>query len=209
MTRIGWWVMAILALAIALYGLRLAIVGERAFVEVLAASFRARPWGIFFHAFLSAIALGLGPLQFQRRILVRHRALHRKLGKIYLFCAFFGGGVAGLYMSAFSFGGWITHAGFGFLALLTGSTSLIAYLKIKARDIAAHRSWMIRNFALIFAAVTLRLWLPLLIHLFGAFPPAYQTVSWLCWVPNLIWAEWFVARTWSRGVPAYVGAGPS
>jgi HlyD family secretion protein len=29
-----------------------------------------------------------------------------------------------------------------------------------ARDIAAHRRWMVRNFALTFAAVTLRLWLP-------------------------------------------------
>jgi len=51
------------------------------------------------------------------------------------------------------------------------------------------------GFALIFAAVTLRLLRPLLVIAHGgAFEPAYRWVSWLCWVPNLLWAEWLVRR---------------
>jgi hypothetical protein len=115
---------------------------------------------------------------------------------VYVVCAFLGGGVSGLYVAAYSHGGWITHMGFGFLAVCTGTTTALAYLRIKARDIAAHREWMIRSFALLFAAVTLRLWLPVLLALHGgAFTPAYQWVSWLCWVPNLLFAEWYIARS--------------
>ena len=45
-------------------------------------------------------------------------------------------------------------------------------------------------FALIFAAVMLRIELPLLIIWFqGDFTPAYRIVAWLCWVPNLLWAD--------------------
>lgn len=43
------------------------------------------------------------------------------------------------------------------LALAWLYTGLRAYLAIRARDIAAHRCWMVRNFALAFASVTLRL----------------------------------------------------
>jgi hypothetical protein len=61
-------------------------------------------------------------------------------------------------------------------------------------DIAAHRVWVLRSYALIFAAVTLRLELPLLAVAFGDFLPAYRTVAWLCWVPNLLWTEWYRRR---------------
>ncbi len=64
---------------------------------------------------------------------------------------------------------------------------------------------MIRSYALIFAAVMLRILLPLLIigHN-GNFEPAYRWVSWLCWVPNAIWAEWYIHR--SRGTVAGIVA---
>jgi hypothetical protein len=34
----------------------------------------------------------------------------------------------------------------------------VGYQKIRGGDIVAHREWMLRSYALIFAAVTLRLW---------------------------------------------------
>lgn len=192
----AWWLMLILATLIALYGLAYFVLGERMFVGELADSFRARPWGIYPHVFFAAIALATGPLQFHRGLLARRRALHRNLGKVYVASALVGGGVSGLYMAAYSFGGWVTHLGFGALAALTLVTTACAYLKIRAREVAAHREWMIRSFALIFAAVTLRLWLPLLIIAHeGAFAPAYLWVSWLAWVPNLALAEWHIRRS--------------
>ena len=51
---------------------------------------------------------------------------------------------------------------------------------------------MIRSYALTYAAVTLRIYLPL--SLMAALPmqAAYPAIAWLCWVPNLLVAEWYV-----------------
>jgi hypothetical protein len=54
---------------------------------------------------------------------------------------------------------------------------------------------MLRNYSLTFAAVTLRIYLPLaaaIMHL--SFIPSYRVISWLCWVPNLVVAEALVRR---------------
>jgi dolichyl-phosphate-mannose--protein O-mannosyl transferase len=48
---------------------------------------------------------------------------------------------------------------------------------------------MIYSYAACFAAVTLRIWLPLLIMIFGDFIIAYTIVAWMCWIPNLIVAR--------------------
>ena len=179
------------ALAIALYALAYLIRREQMFPPPLVASFRARPWGIYPHALFGSIALALGSVQFWRNFPYSHPALHRTLGKIYV-VAVMGTGLAGLYMSFFSYGGAVTHAGFGLLALSVLTTTVIAYVQIRRRKVAVHREWMLRSFALIFAAVTLRIELPLLIVGFHAFAPAYSIVSWLCWVPNLAIAEAYV-----------------
>jgi len=57
---------------------------------------------------------------------------------------------------------------------------------------------MVRNFALTFAAVTLRLWLPASIASGVPFELAYPAVAWLCWVPNLLAAELLLRQTRSR-----------
>ena len=76
------------------------------------------------------------------------------------------------------------------------TTTLVAYARIRQRRVAEHREAMIFSFSCIFAAVTLRVELPLLVLAFqGDFPPAYAIVSWLCWVPNLAWASWYVTRS--------------
>src|ERR1700740_1260422 len=187
-------VMSFLALAIALYALSYLYREERAFPPDLAASFRARPWGIYSHALFGAIALALGSVQFWRGLPYSHPAFHRTLGTVYVVAAL-GTGAAGLYMSFFAFGGGVTQLGFGLLALSVLSTTAIAYRRIRRRDIARHREWMLRSYALIFAAVTLRIELPILIGMFHGFAPAYAVVAWLCWLPNLVLAEIYVTAT--------------
>jgi uncharacterized membrane protein len=203
----GERVVLVLALLVAVYGVTLAFVGDEMYPQILAESFRMRPLAIFVHALGAALALGIGPFQLDRRPLAMgRRQLHRNLGKVYVVAALIGN-VSGLYMSVYSHGGLVTHVSFGLLALLTFSTTLMAYVEIRRRRVIAHREWMIRSYALLFAAVTLRFELPFLVVLYpGAFTPAYQIVSWLCWVPNLAWAEWYVRRTHGRNVPAFIGA---
>jgi hypothetical protein len=191
----SWWLVAFLAFAVAGYALSFYVRRSAAFPPDLFDSFTARPWGIYSHVLFGSLALILGPFQFRRTLLVRNRPLHRRMGLIYVVSATMTG-LVGLYMSAYSFGGMNTHLGFGVLGALTAFTTLKAYTRIRALDVRAHREWMIRSFALIFGAVTLRIELPLLIVAYqGAFPPAYAIVSWLSWVPNLIWAEWYIRHS--------------
>lgn len=172
--------------AIAVYGfLPLGIVVH----PDMRATYEAHGIGIYAHVFASAVALTVGPFQFSTTLRARHPALHRWSGRLYLGVAVLVGGFAGLYMAAHAYGGLAARLGFGCLALGWLYTGLRAYLAIRARDITAHRRWMVRNFALTFAAVTLRLWLPASVASGVAFDLAYPAIAWLCWVPNLLIAE--------------------
>ena len=91
---------------------------------------------------------------------------------------------------------------FALLALAWLASGLLAYVAARQRDFAAHRRWMIRNFALSFAAITLRLYLPP-VFVFGLpFAPAYALIAWLCWVPNLLFAQWWILAERRAPVPA-------
>jgi hypothetical protein len=91
--------------------------------------------------------------------------------------------------------GWVTHVGFGLLALLWLFTTARGYISIRSHDEARHRAWMIRSYSLTLAAVTLRIYLPISLALGVPFASAYQVISWACWVPNIILAEWIVRHT--------------
>ncbi|HEX6588652.1 MAG TPA: DUF2306 domain-containing protein [Longimicrobiales bacterium] len=200
-TGTGWWLVVAGATLVFLYGLAYVVVGDRMYPPNLAGSFRARPWGIYPHAFFGALAVILGPFQFRRDLLVRRRALHRALGRTYVACALLAG-AAGFYMAFHSYGGLDTHLGFGGLAIATLVTTAQAFRSVRARRFVEHREWMIRSYALIFAAVTLRLQMPLLIVLTGgSFDATYAIVAWSCWLPNLVWAEWWIRRSTVRERP--------
>ncbi len=108
------------------------------------------------------------------------------------------GGAAAFRLATVSQGGLPAHVGFGLLAVLWLLATGQAYRYIRAGDQDSHRRWMIRSYALTFAAVTLRIYLPLSQVVGIPFEPAYQTISWLCWVPNLIIAEWLMLRRYVK-----------
>jgi hypothetical protein len=86
-------------------------------------------------------------------------------------------------------------AGFLCLGLLWLGTTLKAYQTIRRGEVQAHQQWMIYSYAACFAAVTLRIWLPLLIIAHqGEFIPAYRIVAWLSWLPNVLLAWYINAR---------------
>lgn len=190
----GWWLMLALAGGIAMYGLRFTIVGIEAFGPDLFASFSQRPWAIYAHVTFGPIALLAGALNFRHAIRRAHPLLHRRIGLVYVIAAFATGLVGG-FLALFAQGGLNTKLGFGGLALATLTTVTIAYREARARDFLAHRRWMIRSYAMILAAVTLRIELPLLANALQGFLPAYNVIAWSCWVPNLLVAEWIARRT--------------
>jgi len=158
-------------------------------------NFRAHPIGIYAHVFGAAVAMALGPFQFSTRFRAKYLDVHRWFGRLYLGVGVLIGGVAGLYMAHFAFGGLTAKLGFGGLALAWLYTGVQAYRAIRAGDVATHRRWMVRNFALTFAAVMLRIYLPLSFTIPVDFKSAYAIIAWLCWVPNLIVAEYFFNRS--------------
>jgi uncharacterized membrane protein len=150
------------------------------------------------HAVAASVALLLGPLQFLDTLRADRPRLHRALGYLYLIPGVTVGGIAGFLLARHSFGGLVSHLGFGLLAVLWLFTGTMAVLAAKARRFAAHRTWMVRNFALTLAAVTLRLYLPLGFLSGSRFEDFYPAVAWLCWVPNLLVAEWVTLRPLSH-----------
>jgi len=192
-----WWVVAFLAVLVAGYSLRYVVVGERAYVPELAASFNARPVAIAVHAFFGPLALLLGLVQLLPAMRRPKRwSAHRIVGRTYAVSAV-ALAAAGLYMAPYSAGGVIAHVGFGLLAAGVLVTTAQGYRSARRHDFTRHREWMLRSYALIFGAVTLRIWLPLLLVAYrGDFLPAYRWVAWLSWVPNILWAEWIIRRGW-------------
>ncbi|MCU6340152.1 DUF2306 domain-containing protein, partial [Enterobacter quasiroggenkampii] len=77
---------------------------------------------------------------------------------------------------------------------------------VVARDLAGHGRWMIRNYALTCAAITLRLYMPLAAIFLGFADPndTFAVIAWLCWVPNLLIAESLIARRPSVSSKTYV-----
>lgn len=144
------------------------------------------------HALAAGLALAVMPFQFWRGLRDRRRDLHRLTGRTYVL-AVLAGGVSGLYMSFFAKTGAVAGAGFFFLALAWLSTTALALQAARAGDIDSHRRWMIRSAALTFAAVTLRLYLPLTMLAGLPFDGSYTAIAWACWIPNLLAVE-----LWSR-----------
>jgi uncharacterized membrane protein len=150
------------------------------------------------HIVASMLAILIGPFQFLPKFRKgRLLKVHRWLGRAYLLSVLFGG-ISGLYMAQFGYGGLITKLGFATLALLWLYSGYMAYKQIRNKEIEAHRQWMIRNYALTLAGTLLRVWIPISIVGMGIeFVMAYRAIAWLCWVPNLLVAEWIIRR--SRG----------
>jgi uncharacterized membrane protein len=190
----GWLAMMILALLIALVSLRYFILSPEVAAEpLLAKRFAEYIAPLLFHAGGGIIALSLGPWGFWGAFRNKHLRLHRWMGRIYLLSVLVGS-IAGLYMAATAFGGLPTRIGFGMLGALWLTTGAMAYLRVRQGNVQIHRQWMIRNYALTFSAVMLRVWLPLFFALGYEFPEAYTTVAWVCWVPNLLVAELIISN---------------
>lgn len=182
----------LLAIGTALYALvayGLFPLGALVHPDMLTA-FQTHVVGVYTHVFASLWALALGPFQFLPAIRQRRPMLHRWTGRIYLIAVLVGG-LSGLYLAQFSFGGMISHTGFTLLALVWLVSGVMAYRAIRRRDFTDHRRWMVRNYALTFAAVTLRLYLGVFLAAGVAFETFYPWLAWLCWIPNLLIAEWY------------------
>ncbi len=121
---------------------------------------------------------------------------HRFLGYVYVMGILFFAAPGGLVMSLFiQRGPWVLTS-FLLQASLWFVFTALAFNRIRKKDIAGHRRWMIRSYALTFAAVTLRLYVLISsFHYSLNVPEAYATIAWLSCVPNLLIAELVIHQT--------------
>ncbi len=155
----------------------------------------------FVHVFTSVWTLIAGFTQFFPFILRKYKALHRFMGKIYVFDVLFVAGPAGLVMSLYANGGIMGRLAFILLSILWLFTTYMAWERVRKKDFIAHKQWMVRSYALTLSAVTLRAWKWLFFvgaeTLFSVeLPPrtVYIWVAWLGWVLNLAFAEYLISR---------------
>lgn len=150
-------------------------------------------WNIAFytHIILGGLALLLGWTQFNSNIRNRYLILHKRIGKIYIVTVILSS-ISGIYIGIFATGGLLSSLGFLSLGIIWLTTTIKAYASIRSGLIKKHQTLMVYSYAACFAAVTLRIWLPLLIVIFGNFMTAYIIVAWLCWIPNLLVAHYFI-----------------
>lgn len=198
MTRLPAAAIAVLSISVALVSWRFLALGLDAAFAGMGPHLALRPWAFLAHVVAAPVALGLGALQLLPRLRARRPDLHRWFGRVYVLACVLGA-VAGLWLAFGAIGGPLAGAGFGLLAILWLACTLAGARHARRGETARHRRWMIRSFALAFAAVTLRLQLPLLLATGMDYPEASVILAWSCWLPNIALAEWLLAR---RPAPA-------
>lgn len=196
---IFWSASALMSASVALFSYRYLLQAGPIPPEILENLFR-NPW-LGVHVAGAATALLIGPVQFLPALRARLRWLHRSIGRIYVAACLIGG-AAGFVLALGASTGPVSTAGFGGLAILWMATTSLAWRAAMQRRFIDHRAWMIRSFALTFAAVTLRLYLPILLLLPVAFDDGYRAISFLCWVPNLLLAEMYLRARRVHETPA-------
>jgi hypothetical protein len=168
-------------------------------------------WALVVHVPCAATAMLLGALQFVPRIRARRR-VHRTIGRFFL-----GFGTVAFVLTAIPLAlttpnGNITRFGVLIPALAWPVVAVVAWRAIRARDVARHREWMIRLYAITFFAITARMVTPLLLlvqvpvmsswydgDVQAAVSASIPYGQWLGWIVNLAIAELIIRRTRRAG----------
>ena len=204
---VGWTVAGLFCLQVGLSSLAYLMPGFSGPPFVMHNPF-AYPW-LMLHAGFGAVALLIGLVQLLPGLRARWRPAHRWLGRVYIVSALVSG-FAGLFIAVGATAGPVATAGFASAAMISMMCAAQAWRMAATRRFDAHREWVIRSYALIFGAVTLRIWLPLSQIAHFDFMDSYRVISFLGWVPNLIVAELYLALGRPAASPpvAAVGAVP-
>ncbi|MDP9791778.1 hypothetical protein J2S43_000290 [Catenuloplanes nepalensis] len=147
------------------------------------------------HALPAGMALVIGPFQFVTRL--RFPRAHRIAGRVYLISVLVAA-LAGTYSAVVSPSGLSLQTAFFMLIAAWIYTGVMAYRTIRRGEVQLHRIWMIRNYALTFAAVMLRLYqlmlLPFMDVMEWEYSQIYAASAWASLFGNAIIAEYFIIQ---------------
>jgi uncharacterized membrane protein len=113
-----------------------------------------RGW-LFFHGIAAAVALLIGPFQFSARLRRTHLAVHRLLGRTYAVAVAIAAPL-GFYIG-YAFEPWPFNFTIELLGVLWFACTAIAVLAARSHQVAVHRQWAARSYALAFTFVTARM----------------------------------------------------
>jgi len=189
MKKLAWVIFGVLAVVVSFYPFTYYLADEPValLLSKSAELLSSNIYNIFFymHITFGGIALLIGWLQFSKKLRRKYINLHRWIGKIYVGAVLLSG-PGGFYIAFHATGGLSPILGFSIGAVLWIVLTILGYTTIRKGKVEAHKKWMMYSYAGTFGAVTLRIWLPILILIFGNFMEAYRVVAWLSWVPNMI-----------------------
>lgn len=159
------------------------------------------PAPVVVHVLAAALYALVGAFQFPARIRRRHRAWHRRAGRVLVVAGMLVAG-SGLWMTIFYAGApggpllWTVR-------LVVGSAMaaslVLGFTAIRRRDIAAHRAWMIRAYALGLGAGTQIFTQGFGEAIFGTGDLSTGMSISAGWAVNAVVAEWVVRRPEAQG----------
>ena len=144
------------------------------------------------HIVLAVVALLAGALNLVGRLRRRHINIHRYLGRTYVLSILLNY-FPSIYLSCFATGGVAGALGFFALNFVWIGTTYKAYRSARNREIAEHRRWMIRSYAVTLANLQLYVWKTVLSKIAGLdYESAYIAAVWSCWIGGLLVAEMLI-----------------
>ena len=190
--KILWLIMTVLALGVAGYALtNVAVPDLRS--NFASNMFETTPVAAYGHLFFGFLAMAIGPFQFLEGFRAKRINLHRWMGRFYVLSVLLSA-VAGFALALNAYGGLVAKVGFALMAIIWFWSVSMAYTSIRAKNVAEHRRWMIRSYALTLSGVTLRIYLGLAFAAGMKFSEFYPVLAWISWVPNLLIVEWFMLQ---------------
>jgi uncharacterized membrane protein len=161
------------------------------------------PAPVMVHIVASAVYLLLGVGQFLPALRRRRPHAHRVAGRVVLVAGVLVAGSA-LWMTLF----YAAKAGTGpilYIARIAFGLGMLVFLilglmSIRARDVAAHRAWMIRAYAVGLAAGTQAFTEGAAVAIFGSGVLPADLGKLAGWVINLAIAEWVIRRMRRHGL---------
>lgn len=156
----------------------------------------ASPVPLVLHVVAAVMYVIAGAFQFPARIRRAHRTWHRRTGRVLAGAGLVVAG-SGLWMTLFYPGApggdllWTVRLVVG---SATAASIVLGFTAIRRRDIAAHRAWMIRAYALAVAAGTQTVTQSVGEGLFGTSDLSTGLSVSAGWVVNAVIAEWIIRR---------------
>ena len=181
------------------------IVGGTVPDDDLAEMYVAHPWLAYGHIVPGVVYLLGAPFQLSQRFRSRHYTLHRRLGRALLVCALVSGVLSVVLGVVFAWGGSAETSA----SVVFGSWFVVclvlAFRAIRGGQVAQHRRWMVRAFAVGLGVATIRIWVGLFtgveIGLLGMgdetmpLRATFGIAFWLGLSMHVAFAEWWLRRT--------------